>query len=377
MRGGALAGLILAVTLSGCIQDGRGDDFGQTTGETGSFRFEGLSQETARWHLARYADFAATFGVTLPPDVKITMRSGGAPSSCSTHIVPGDFEYHFCAVSNGYLLECPTDVRECPLRLAEIFADMAGIRSQFLRDGLAEVLAGGVTAPGPFDLDWPDLRRDVIALLDDATYASKLEAAYSAYQDDWFYSLGARYGLRRTAGQFVALLIGRLGPRGALALMRARPDVWASLGLSVEQAAADFGVAQPRPGRSYTRLAVECAEPPVVPGTDEVIDFTVGSPVYSVAAPTTFHTRVRTLDLAEPATVDVNLSGESGPFVYVQDCADGTPLRQAGQLGLLIARHPVNEELRLPAGRYVLIFGTQVQSPGGSYVGTLRVNVAP
>lgn len=365
------ASLLLAVFSLGCVANPP-DPWQLEVVEDGVFRFEGISPEHRRWYQARYQDFSLAFGIRLAPGDRIVVSaSSSEPAACMGKRVPGDIEYHPCQITGGYKLVCEGH-RQCPMRFAELLANIGVPRSAFLRDGLAEILAGGVTTAGAFDFETEEYEAGVLDLIDDRAYAAELERLYRLDDEDWYQSTALRYSLRRTAARFVALLIARFGASQVPTLLRLAPADWQTP--AQLQLGLDFRLAPKTNGRAYARLEVECASPELSLGSDVLIDLGEGAPLYDPMGPLQEHLQARTIEVSEPSVVHLRLADAGKPYFHLQSCATGDSLAHANtgdRLTFLDAKAIVTEDLTLAPGRYVLLLGVR----GGDLAGERRVRV--
>ena len=342
------------------------------------FWFQGVSTEHRRWYQARYVDFTSEFGVELPPGELIFIAPGNhGPAECLPVHLPGRIEVHPCKIPGGYKLICDGD-RECPLRFAELLANLAGPRSTFLRDGLADIIAGGVTTPHEFDFEFDAYESRLEDFIDDVAYEEENARLHALYERDWYQSIALHYSLRRTAARFVALLISRVGPRQAAQLLRLTTTQWREP--SNQQLIDAFAAAPPTDGRSHARLAVECAAPALAVGADVSIDLTAGAPIYDSMGPPTEHTQARTFDVSEPSTLDLRIESRGLPFFHLQSCATGISLRHVRALDIFSissAEPELSDQVDLSPGRYLLIVGLMTSSLSGRDSLMARLDVTP
>lgn len=346
--------------------------------EEGVFWFQGVSAEHRRWYQARYADFTSEFGVELPPGQLIFIAPGNhGPAECLPVHLPGRIEVHPCRIPGGYKLICDGH-RECPLRFAELLANLAEPRSAFLRDGLADIIAGGVTTPHAFDFEFEDYESRVQVFMDDVAYEDENRGLHDLYEHDWYRSKALHYSLRRTAARFVAFLIGRVGPRRGAQLLRLSSAEWREP--SNQQLIDAFATAPPTDGRSHARLAVECASPALAVGADLSIDLSAGAPIYDAVAPSMAHTQARSFDVSEPATLHLRLESGNLPFFHLQSCATGISLRHVNALDIFhigSAEPLVSAQVDVSPGRYVLIIGLMTSSLTGPESLQIRLDLVP
>lgn len=370
---------VVAVLLAGCVSeppDGLWNPLPVV--EAGSFRFQGISEEHARWYQARYADFTSEFGVALQPGELILIAPGNhGPAECLPTYLPGSIEIHPCSFPGGYKLICDGD-RQCPLRFAELLVNLTAPRSDFLRDGLADIIAGGVTTPSPFDFEFEEYESRVHVFIDNIEYAAEIRRLQELYTRDWYRSVALRASLRRTAARFVAFLVGRVGPRGVVDLFRLPPADWSQP--VTRQLIDDFAAAPPTDGRSHARLAVECATPVLPLSTDLSIDVTEGAPIYDATAPPSSHRQARTFEVSEPSRLHLRFESSGLPYYHLQSCATGISLRHVEDRDLFSlgkASPEVAEQVDLPPGRYVLILGVMTSALSGPDTVSARLDLTP
>ncbi|MCC6998244.1 MAG: hypothetical protein IT370_26750 [Deltaproteobacteria bacterium] len=375
----AISSGLVAMLLAGCVNeppDGLRNPLPIV--EAGAFRFQGVSEEHARWYQARYADFTNTFGPRLAPGdtILISVSSDGPPACLGTR-VPGEREVHPCRIPGGYKLVCARD-RQCPLRFAELLADLGAPQSTFLRDGLADVLAGGVTTPTDFDFDYLDYTEKLGDLISDDVYLAETSRLYDLYERDWYQSMALRYSLRRTAARFVAFLAGRLGAQQVPALLRQTNEEWKEP--TMQRLLDDFRNAPPVDGRSYARLRVECETPAIETGLDFTIPADHGAPLYYPMGALDDQLQARTFEVTAASRALLQLESPAKPYFHLQACSTGVSLRHGNtgdRLTFIARKDQVREDFDLAPGRYVLIMGVIGGIPDGSPAIKGRLDLSP
>lgn len=242
-------------------------------------------------------------------------------------------------------IACSTLEGDCPAHVAAWMADQLGPSSRLLRDGLVEVLAGGI---GDADVFFGEIDRetiDVDNLLEDARYD---EAERTTTPFRWllkFQRPGAdlvRHLLEQDRARFLRQF------RGAQPIEAAELEAWRS--------------SPARRGRGYRLPFAECApERSIDEGLSLVTPFIV-SPLYAPDVDEQMwmvRAAVASFEVPFDTLVRVQTLSGVGATAYfrVEPCGDVSAPR------FVVTRDEANGpsavgEARLPAGRYFIVAGS-------------------
>jgi hypothetical protein len=296
--------------------------------------FYGRSALEADWYEDQLAGIETTFGDQLEmPHLRFVDH--GEPA-CDPYCLDDD---------GAPMIACSSLDGDCNLRVAQLAADTLGRGPLLLRDGLAEVLAGGV---GDADFFTGPVHRDALdpeALLDDETYTALRR---DADPFDW------EVQTRLPAADLVRYLVD-LDPAAFIAIYRGGTPAggWAAT-LSGWRASPETS------GRRYRIPLAECAEDrdlafePASLDTFDVVPAyapDVGEPMYRGV--------VASFVLHASAVVQVEVHSGVGGDAYfrVETCDPSNAPRfvvtRADSGGPIALGHS-----ELPEGRYFIIAGS-------------------
>jgi len=263
----------------------------------------------------------------------------------------GDCPAPYCLDDEGEVgVFCSPLDGDCPARVAAVMADTLGPAPALLRDGLIEVLAGGLGDSDVLDGEIDRGSLDVAALLDDGTYT-----AARASIDPLRWELASA----RPAADLVRFLMDR-DPRGFAVLYGRAHDLaaWRAVG-GLDAVTAAWRASPPRRGRRFRLPLAECASPrvPAPPAASEVF---VMAPIYArdVDAPPR-RAAIGTFVVPQPSSVLVEVQSTVGGRAHfrVEPCANSAAPRFV--LTRDQAEGPVAAATAdLPAGRYFVVAGS-------------------
>lgn len=364
MKGWLTLSLAIGICLSlACGVDDQVEDFDAPT-EREVFRFYDFDETEIDWIVDQYQLLVRDFGLEVPDGKLIDVFHFGRASHCTYD--------DYCVSSEGnYLVACPFsgDVGYCQLTLARLYADLLALdadsTSEFFREGLAEVLVGGITVPGG---RLPEADRSIMI----ESFLSNSEPVLMQQEIPWPGSVD-----RITAADFVGFLFRRYPPLTYLTLYRspAPLDEWAGItGEAFEVALGAWRASPPAIGRSWAWSGVMCDTARSWPLGESLHDIKWRPRPYAPALPGDAPMMVRTLTLENDADVVIKAENQ-GPwgslFFVLQSCDESaTPiaLEWNGVAPLLI--NPLRAEFSVPAGVYSLAIGRN-----GMLLGITNVDV--
>lgn len=312
--------------------------------ETRSFRLYGFDPRAAAWFQRQHDTTEALFGVDLAADRKIEIHRS---RDCWANHCPCSTAY--CEADESYILYCED---ACPDRLGRLYADLLGPAPRILRDGMAEVLAGGLAYGGRIDFPIPLGTIDFAALLDDDEY---VRAKDGTDQNT------AILRFERQSAAFLRFLLDELGSGDLLSLYRSStPATWVHLtGRTIEAWTDELRSTRTFAGRSYRLPLAECSSTEIQLGEEIVTDVSPPDPFYYTFA-TEFpleERRVFTFDLPEDGSVRVEVVGGLASYAFIEACnSDLGSIFAAGGMNA-VERDRVAAERRIPAGRYFVVVG--------------------
>jgi len=321
----------------GCVAAPEPSD-GERASYTDHFELYGVSPAQAAWYEAFAVEYEAWRGVTVPPTRVFQDTRPICPSPECTN--------------NGRLtVACSAVDGDCMPNLAATLTDHFGVMPLVFRNGMIEVLAGGVGHGDLLDYEL-DRAVDLPGLVDDETYQTDLASHGSP---SWVFTVGY------PAADFVRFVVDTLGPASGSRALEVPGDAarWGELGDLA--GALEKWRGQPATiGRMYRLPLVECAAanriglgassvPTMVPGILYAPDLAQLVLLGRIA--------VGNFELAasDQVTISVTSTIHASPFFRVESCGDQDPGRFVASEG---TGATVSGRADLPAGRYFVIAGS-------------------
>ncbi len=330
--------LALAVLLGGCTVEERPvEDV-----DPGRIEFISVSEAQQRWYTTYVDELEATFrGALIVPPLRIYGYE--KPTSCPAP---------YCVEDARVTIACSDVTRQCIPRLAAALVDQLGPAPLLFRDGLVEVLVGGVGHPDWFDDEIIRSDLNVSAMLSDETYLSE-----RARTDD----LRWVHRVVRPAADFTRFLIDELGPDelAKRLVLTSTVEDWDDLG-GLENLVERWHGAPARYGRMFRLPLAECARAHRVSlGYDTLPTMLVGLIHAPDLAEPIDRSTVVNFRLETPGTLRVVVESavDARPFFRVEPCGeeDHGPFYRGRDEAFDTV---VTGDAQLPAGSYFLLAGS-------------------
>jgi hypothetical protein len=333
-----------------CYGVGSGCDYSEERSQsdpvvTDHFIVYGGPEGQADWLEVQYRALSSELGFSLTKPV-IYRFSG--ESSCTTA--------SYCNNATAFELNCLSRDyhRDCPFRLAQLYADQIGIAPDFLRDGLAEVIAGGIAHS--YAPERPDLFA-VVEYFDDESYNAVREPLRPL----------DRVGIHEGVGRFVRTMMDELTLDGFLEFYREAStdrEMWKrETGRSIEEWTALAASETPEytTDRSYRLPFGECLAREIASGALEYGNVRTAPRIYSPRQPYRHRGgEAFSFFLGEASEVTLRVVASDQPYFLIEPCSEPMASDFSVGLGYWATWSVVEDRATLPPGRYFMIAGASI-----------------